>query len=125
MEEKDELNQPSFPPDIQTEYANNTLFEATIWDLKILFGEFFARDGKVDWHTSMTIPWAQAKLMAYFLQVNVAIYEGSHGRIEIPAQMTPDEFKPPADGEAKSQELFARLSAMRRTFIDEMRTLAG
>ena len=56
------------PHDFNSEYANNTLFEPTVWDLKIIFGELFrSRDGKasdVDWHTAITMPWSQVKLFS-------------------------------------------------------------
>jgi hypothetical protein len=57
--------------EITSEYANNTFFEPTIWDLKILFGEFTGRTDSVDWHTSITLPWARAKLLAYYLGTEV------------------------------------------------------
>jgi len=49
--------------EMNTEYANNVFFEPTVWDLKLIFGEWSSRANLVDWHTSVTVPWAQAKLM--------------------------------------------------------------
>jgi len=49
--------------ELVADYANNTAFEQTIWDLKMIFGEYSQRAGGVDWHTSITVPWAQAKLL--------------------------------------------------------------
>ena len=81
-----------------TEYANNTFFEGTVWDLKILFGEWSARANEVTWHTSMTVPWAQAKLMAFYLAVNVAAHEIEHDtKVKIPVGMLPPEVPPATD----------------------------
>lgn len=73
-----------FFDDLTTDYANNVAFESTIWDLKLIFGEYSDHDKSVEWHTSITIPWAQAKLMQYYLQINVEYFESQHGKIEVP-----------------------------------------
>ncbi len=53
--------------EITSEYANNTFFEPTIWDLKILFGEFTGRTDSVDWHTSITpLPWSPSARISSF-----------------------------------------------------------
>src|SRR3990167_11504158 len=54
-------------------YANNVQFEQSAFDLKLIFGELNQAGGKalVDQHSSMTIPWGQAKLLLYYLQVNI------------------------------------------------------
>ena len=65
--------------DLSVDYANNVQIEATIWDLKAIFGEFSGRAQSVQWHTSITMPWATAKLLAHFLQVNVDMHELNNG----------------------------------------------
>jgi len=75
--------------ELTADYANNTFFESTVWDLKILFGEFSVRNNSIDWHTSVTLPWAQAKLTAYYLLMNVAFHEISQGPIHLPQPVLP------------------------------------
>src|SRR6266851_907863 len=78
--------------EMTTDYANNVMFEPSIWDLKLIFGEFSQRTGSVDWHTSITLPWAQVKLMIYYLQANVAAYEINEGKIRVPNPALPPEW---------------------------------
>ena len=57
--------------DVVPMYANNVRFEMTAWDLRMLFGQLMPSSegkGQVDWHTDVTIPWAQAKLMHLYLR---------------------------------------------------------
>jgi hypothetical protein len=78
--------------ELSAEYANNTQFEPTIWDLKFIFGEFSGRTNSVDWHTSITVPWEQAKLMLYYLALNIAARELQTGiKINVPSSMLPPE----------------------------------
>jgi hypothetical protein len=84
-------NKPARPEtdDLESDYANNVFFNGNVWDLKMVFGELSGVRLGVDWHTSITLPWAQAKLMAYYLAINIASYELQHGSIRIPASMIP------------------------------------
>ena len=77
-------------------YANNAQFELSSWDLKIIFGELNQSGGKttVEQHTAVTVSWVQAKLFAYYLQVNIAFYELQHGKIAIPKETLPPEPPP-------------------------------
>lgn len=72
-------------------YANNVRFETSGWDLKLLFGQLQQHGGQahIEWHTAMTLPWRQAKLMSYFLQLNLALYESNNGKIHLPESMVP------------------------------------
>ena len=45
--------------------------------------------GQVDWHTDVTIPWAQAKLMHLFLGINLTLYERENGKITVPPPCFP------------------------------------
>jgi hypothetical protein len=73
-------------------YANNIRFESSVWDIRILFGLLnqSLTPATVDQHTAMNVPWAQAKLMAYFLQVNVIFHEIANGTINIPDAIMPE-----------------------------------
>jgi len=70
------------------EYANNLIFQASVWDLTLIFGQLGitkpdATQPPVDWGTAVTIPWAQAKLGLYQLFLQVAIHEAENGPIKI------------------------------------------
>jgi hypothetical protein len=109
--------------DLSVEYANNVLLEATTWDLKVLFGEYTNRARKVEWHTSMTMPWATAKLLAYFLQVNIAIYETYEQKIKIPVAAIPPLPAPPTAGQddAAANALFEKVRLLHEQFIQSLR----
>ena len=76
--------------EVSVDYANNVNIEATIWDLKVIFGEYSGRAQSVQWHSSITMPWATAKLLAHFLQVNVDMHELANGKIRIPSNALPE-----------------------------------
>lgn len=78
--------------DFASLYANNVTYEAAIWDLKMIFGQL-DQSGKVTirQHTAITMPWMQAKLMVYLLQINIASFESEHGKIKIPDRLLPPE----------------------------------
>lgn len=89
-------------------YANYLHFEANPWDFRILFGQlipqrFKAEEDEVDWCADVTIPWAQAKLMHFFLGINIGIYELENGSISIPERVLPQAPSPPsADSDPRS-----------------------
>lgn len=116
----DDFGKPKELQELKAEYANNHFVETSIWDLKIFFGQWYQNPG-VDWHTAVTLPWAQAKLLAYFLNINVAIYEHQHGRIDLPEQAWP---KSPAlaDPSGKDLDLVSALEAMHKKFISEIKS---
>jgi uncharacterized protein DUF3467 len=78
--------------DFVSRYANYSHLESSVWDLKILFGEFdqSAKGAAVPVNASVTLPWAQVKVLAYFLRVHVTAYEADQGRIKIPAGIIPE-----------------------------------
>ena len=80
--------------DFESRYANNIQYETSEWDIKMLFGKLDLRGanvGKVavEQHTAMNIPWVQAKLLIYYLSVQVAIHERLNGQIKIPPSVLP------------------------------------
>src|SRR2546425_3066551 len=80
-------------------YANNTRFELSSWDLRIFFGQLMPGGrGEVDWHTDVTIPWAQAKLMHLYLGINLGLYELENGKIKIPPEVLPPVMAGPPPG---------------------------
>ena len=80
-------------------YANNTRFEQTVWDLRVLFGQLMPGGrSEVDWHTDVTLPWAQAKLLHHYLGINLGLYELENGKIKIPPGVLPPEMTSPPSG---------------------------
>ena len=73
-------------------YANHVRFEASSWDFKLLFGQLQQHGGQtqIEWRTAMTLPWRQVKLMSYFLQLNLALYELENGKIQLPKNIMPE-----------------------------------
>jgi len=109
-----------FIDSLNTDYANNVAYESTVWDLKLIFGEYSDQDKAVDWRTSITIPWAQAKLMQY-LQINIEAYESQHGKVSIPAAMLPPEPLPVVDPNDPSQKAIHEIVLRRReSFIQDL-----
>jgi hypothetical protein len=109
--------------EITSDYANNVLLESTIWDLKLIFGEFSQRTGSVEWHTSMTIPWAQAKLLSHYLQVNVEVWESNNGRITIPEIMIPKPpppLTPEQEKDPKMKAAFETISRHNQKFVESL-----
>jgi hypothetical protein len=91
------------PKDIPALYANNTTFEVSAWDLKIFFGQLDQRSGgNIDWHTAMTIPWTQARVLEYFLKLNTIFYETKFARITLPPQLVPAPHPRPTEEQIKS-----------------------
>ena len=90
--------------DVAPVYANNVRFEMSAWDLRMLFGQLLPQasrssDGNiVDWHTDVTIPWAQARLMHLFLGINLALYEAENGPIKVPRGILPQPLAQPPPG---------------------------
>jgi hypothetical protein len=110
--------------ELTSEYANNLFFAPNVLDLKILFGELSPVKPAVDWHTSMTLPWPQAKLMAYYLAINIAAHELREGPIRISASMLPPDPPPPpqsAKDDPNAQALFEMIKEHRQKFIESLR----
>src|ERR1035437_6050805 len=80
--------------DFVTAYANNVQFEQNAWDIKMIFGELDQTGGKtnvVEQHTSITLSWAEAKVLSFFLRVQIAAHEIEDGKIQIPKRVLPQE----------------------------------
>jgi hypothetical protein len=78
--------------DFANKYANHVQFELSAWDLKLIFGqqEQFLGPNAVLQHTAVVLPWPQIKIMAYLLQVNLAVHEQLNGRVHVPGGIIPD-----------------------------------
>lgn len=77
--------------DFASTYSNNVQFEQNALDLKVIFGALDLRGGKItiEQHTSVTMSWVQAKLLSFFLNVNLVAHEAENGKIKIPSKMLP------------------------------------
>lgn len=75
----------------ETLYANTCMIEATVWDLKLLFGELMSDEqgGVIEQHTGMTLPWTLVKILAFHLAINVIAFEEENGPIRLSAPMLP------------------------------------
>jgi hypothetical protein len=124
MGETDQRSQFTDEEEITSDYANNTTLEPTIWDLKLIFGEFSQRSQSVEWHTSITVPWAQAKLLSHYLQVNLAVWEINHGKINIPEPMIPQPppvLTPEQEKDPRAKAIFETIKKHNQEFIENLK----
>lgn len=99
-------------------YANNIQFEQSAFDLKLVLGELDQSSGKVtvEQHGSVTIPWAQAKLLVYYLQVHIAAYEFQMGKIKIRQDLIPPPI-PEQKGDPKLEAFYELITNIREQFV--------
>src|SRR6202167_4420275 len=108
-------------------YSNNLQYQQTEWDLKLIFGQL---DWSVDHyvveqHTAITVSWLQAKLIHYFLSVQLGLYEMSHGKIPLPAGAIPPEPLAPTEEQAKEPfvtEMYEYMKKRREEFLADQST---
>lgn len=105
--------------DFRSEYANNSFFQFSNWDLKIIFGELDQSKGPNDviQKVAITLPWPQAKVLHYYLTLNLMTQENLNQRIVIPAGIIsafPDE--PPQGTDPKT---FRKAKEFYDKFIEE------
>ena len=102
-------------------YSNSISFDTTELDVKMMFGQVLPSKGSVDWNTAVTIPWVQAKLLAYYLQSNIAVHEVANGTIKVPAALLPSSVAAPADYDTNqtSRAMYERVETIRRAFLKE------
>jgi hypothetical protein len=108
--------------DFTAQYANHLAVESNSFDLKIIFGLYdhqAAPKAAVDQFASMNIPWAQVKLLIFFLQLHIDGYESENGKIHIPANALPLDLPalPPALDNPKGRQAVERFRKMRNEFI--------
>lgn len=95
-EQKSSTETSPFPKprtaDFVERYANNFFFESSYWDLKLVFGilDQSKKPNSTNIHTTVNIPWAQAKVAAYVMLVNVVLQERYFGEpIKLPKGLIP------------------------------------
>jgi hypothetical protein len=113
------VKQPKEPTAL---YANNTLFEVSAWDLKLYFGQLDLRPHKndVDWHTAMTLPWTQARVLEYYLRANTVFYEKKFGPILMPPQTLPPIPIKPTEDQIKNDPQAVELWEAYKKIHEEM-----
>ncbi len=109
-------------PNFLSVYANHCTFEGSHFDLKLILG-ILDQQGvnvEVEQHTALTVSWIEAKLIAYFLQVQIAVYEEQNGKVKIPKDALPGVL-PPLPEELKddptARKVKETLEKMREEFI--------
>jgi len=72
-------------------YANTSVLELSVYDLKILFGQIEQHTGRtvVDWHTAVTMPWMHVKILLYWLRLQLSWYEATYGTVKVPDVVRP------------------------------------
>jgi hypothetical protein len=95
-------------PEFTERYSNNVRFESSIWDIRMVFGQLdqFAIPSAINQHTSVTVSWAQAKVMLYFLYVNVMFQELSNGKIVVSDSVIPPAIDAGLDENLKNDLKF-------------------
>lgn len=88
------------PDEFESLYANNVQFETSAWDLKLIFGQLDQSQGPsvVQQHTAITVSWPEAKILAYFLLVNIVNHQAMYGAIQVPDFVLPHRPDPSAPG---------------------------
>jgi len=86
-------------PTFTSRYANNIRYEATVHDLKLIFGQSdLSRGGEVvQQHTAITIPFTLLKATLYFLRLNLAFHELYNGPVSVAPPQIPPPFEPPSE----------------------------
>ena len=108
--------------DFTSLYANNVRFEPSVWDLKMVFGELDQSAGAtvVEQHTAISVSWRQAKLLAYYIEVNLVIQEADNGYIYLPPSVIPAPFDPTLVADTpRLVPVWELLAAMHKRFFPE------
>lgn len=110
--------------DFESLYANSVYFQPSEWDLKLTFGELDNKDGVafVEQHTSIAVPWLQARLMHYFLTLQLEVFEMYHGKIKLPASLLPPEPVYPTGGienDPQAVAVYERVKELRAQLISQ------
>jgi hypothetical protein len=110
--------------DFQSSYANNVQFQPNEIDMKLLFGEMDTSKMVIEHHTAITMTWLQAKLMLHFLEMQIHVYEMTHGRIQGSSAVYPPEPQPPT-GELESDptalKIYEYMKINREQFVESLK----
>jgi hypothetical protein len=117
-----------FAEEFYEAYANNVYYEASSWDLKLIFGQLDQSEGKVKvvQHSAITVPWTQAKLMVYWLRGQIEAHELANGKVHMPPSLIPPPL-PPLTAEMKKSDpnaeaVYAMFHRLREEFISSVKS---
>ncbi len=115
-----------FADEVYEAYANSIIYEASSWDLKLVFGQLDQSEGevKVVQHSAITVPWTQVKLMVYWLRGQIEAHELANGKIHIPPPIIPQPLPPLTEEIKKSdpnaEAVYAIFNRLRDEFISSL-----
>ena len=114
-----------FAEDYFEVYANQAIYEASAWDLKIIFGTLDQSTGtaRMKKTFAVNIPWAQIKLATFYLRLQVASEELQDGKIQIRPGLIPIEAPQLTDEQAAqpmAKELHEAYKRLREEFLREL-----
>jgi len=113
--------------DFVKSYANNAYYESSAWDLTIVFGQLDQLVGSpaiIRQNIAITIPWAQAKLMAYFLRLHAEANDIQNGKVPIRSDLLPPVPPPISEEDAKNpaaKKLYDLAVKLREEFIASLK----
>ena len=107
-------------------YANHVYYEASSWDLKLVFGQMDQHEGpaKIIQHSAITVPWPLVKIMIYWLKGHVEAHELANGKIHVPPPVIPtpavltEEIK---KLDPNAEAVYAMFNRLRDEFIASLK----
>ena len=107
-------------------YANHVYYEASSWDLKLVFGQMDQHEGpaKIIQHSAITVPWPLVKIMIYWLKGHVEAHELVNGKIHVPPPVIPtpavltEEIK---KLDPNAEAVYAMFNRLRDEFIASLK----
>ena len=117
--------------DFEALYANSVIFQPSEWDLRLVFGELDNESDDtifIQQHTSIAVPWLQAKIMHYFLTLQLGMYEKSHQPIAVPESLMPPDANPPEGAfkdDPQAKEVYDYIKKMRAEFVSHTGHFSG
>jgi hypothetical protein len=119
------LSTAYFADDYFEVYANQVLYEASAWDLKIIFGALDQSTGtaKMKKTLAVNIPWAQIKLALFSLRLQLAVEEMEDGKIQIRPSLLPPEapaLTKEQEADPKAKAVHEAYTRIREEFLREL-----
>jgi hypothetical protein len=113
-----------FAPDFFETYANQAMYEASAWGLKIIFGLLDQSTGeaRVKKTFAVNIPWPLAKLATFSLRVQVAAEEAQDGQIVVRAGLIPPEapaLNEEQEADPVAKRMYEKYAQLREEFLRE------
>jgi hypothetical protein len=109
--------------DFESLYANNIVIEPTYVDMTMVFGQLDSGTPsalRVSQHTAITIPWIQAKILAYFLAIFIEQHEALNGRIKIPVAAIPSAVEMPENASPEIQRVIELAGRLHRRLLEDV-----